>query len=140
MIYLDTSFVVTLLTAEGETERAREWMRWQSPGRFAISDWVVTEFAAALSMKVRSRLLTAEESRATQAWFNKLSAEAFETWAVNRSDFIAAARLAAESASGLRGGDALHLAVVVRHSATLCTRDKGLDRAGRELRITTLLI
>lgn len=140
MLYLDTSLVVTLLTAEVETETARAWMRRQSQDSFAISDWVITEFAAVLSMKVRSRFLSEEQRRATQEWFDKLAAESFERLPVEREYFVSAGRFARQSKAGLRGGDALHLAVAGATSATLCTRDKGLHNAAVEFGIAALLI
>lgn len=140
MLYLDTSLIVTLLTAEAETEKARTWMRSHPPGSFAVSDWVVTEFAAALSMKARARFLSEEQRQATQRWFDRLVVEAFERLPVERSHFASASRLARQSKSGLRGGDALHLAIAETTSAVLCTRDRGLHQAGVEFGIATLLI
>jgi predicted nucleic acid-binding protein len=45
MLYLDTSVVVALLTAEPATGRVQDWLRQQDPAELAISDWVVAEFS-----------------------------------------------------------------------------------------------
>jgi predicted nucleic acid-binding protein len=42
--------------------------------------------------------------------------------------------------TGLRAGDALHLAIAQDHGATVCTRDRGLATAGLTLGIDTILI
>ena len=59
MLYLDTSLLVTALTKEAETTRVQRWLSEQEPAALAVSDWVVAEFSAALSLKVRSRRMTA---------------------------------------------------------------------------------
>lgn len=59
-LYLDTSLVVAALTNETETRRMQAWLGEQEPSRLVISDWVITEFSAALSMKLRAGQFEAE--------------------------------------------------------------------------------
>jgi predicted nucleic acid-binding protein len=54
MLYLDTSPLVAALTNETETERMQRWLGQQAEDDLAISDWVVTEFSSALSIKLRA--------------------------------------------------------------------------------------
>lgn len=140
MLYLDTSLVVTLLTSEDETARTQSWMRQHSDETFTISDWVVTEFSAALSMKWKLQVISDDVRRKTQAWFNRLAVETFECLPVSSEHFQVATRFAERSNTGLRGGDALHLAMAAAVSATLCTRDKGLAKAGTEFSVSTILL
>ncbi len=51
-----------------------------------------------------------------------------------------ASQFADQFALGLRGGDALHLAIAADHGATLCTLDRRLNDAGLALGVKTLLL
>jgi uncharacterized protein len=54
MRYVDTSLLVAALLNEKSTALAQRWLGGQRAGELAISDWVTTEFSAALSMKART--------------------------------------------------------------------------------------
>ncbi len=53
ILYLDTSVLVAVFTLEAGSDRVEAWMRGQAREQFVLSDWVVTEFSAALSVKLR---------------------------------------------------------------------------------------
>ena len=54
MLYIDTSVLVAALTNESRTAEMQNWLASQRPEDLMISDWVMTEFSAALSIKVRT--------------------------------------------------------------------------------------
>lgn len=133
MPYLDTSLLVAAFTPERRTAEAQRWLAKQKPEDLVISDWTITEFSAALSMKVRSRQLDPESRSDALAMFTRLARETFSVLPVAREDFKEASRLADLHASGLRAGDALHLGVVANHGERLLS----LDRVQVEVAVAT---
>lgn len=138
-LYLDTSLLVAALTVEAETVRIQQWLETQSPDDIAISDWVNTEFHAAVSRKIRmNHLAVAERTEVLRVFYDVTSS--FSTLTVTREHFLSAGKLAARSEMGLRAGDALHLAIAAEQSLALCTLDKKQAEAGDRLGVKTHLI
>ena len=126
-LYLDTSLLVAALTNESETGRMQAWLGEQEPSGLAISDWVITEFSAALSMKLRSGQIEAIHRAGALAMFTRLSVDSLTILPVSGLQFRTAARFADQHMLGLSAGDALHLAICADHGATLCTLDRRLS-------------
>jgi len=137
---LDTSLLVATLTKEADTGRVQEWIDKQDPNDLAISDWVVTEFSSVLSIKLRSRQITATNRAAALAQFAALVADTFRPLPTSSLQFLTAARFADQPGLGLRAGDALHLAICADHGATLCTLDRTLSEAGPAIGVRTKLL
>jgi len=140
MLYLDTSLLVAALTNETETERLQRWLGQQAEDDLAISDWVVTEFSSALSIKLRAGHIEPAHRADALAMFARLTTDNFLVVPVARLQFRTAARFADQHRLRLRAGDALHLAVCADHGATLCTLDRRLGDAGSVLGIKTMLL
>ena len=140
MHYVDTTVLVAALLNEVHTDLAQRWLGKQGAGQLLISDWVVTEFSAALSVKLRNGDIGADHRSLALALFTRVAEESFLTLPVSRSDFRAAARYADQHLSGLRAGDALHLAIAANHGACLHTLDKRLAQAGQGLGVSTKLL
>ena len=140
MLYLDTSLLVAALTREAKTAAVQSWLDGQGPAELAISEWVVTEFSAALVIKLRAGHLAVEHRTAALQAFNQLSVDSLAMLPISGLHFRAAARLADQHALGLRAGDAIHLAVCADHGATLATLDRRLGETGSALGITTTLL
>src|SRR6185437_13189114 len=138
-LYLDTSLLISALTHEVDSRRVLDWLDAQS-SEFFVSDWVVAEFSAALSIKQRMRQIDMTQRAAAQASFARICADSATVLEVARENFRTAARLAADCARGLRAGDALHLAICADHGATLCTLDRRLGEAGEALGVMMLLV
>jgi hypothetical protein len=54
MAYLDTRVLISALTNALRTMEIQEWLATQTVADLIISDWVITEFSSALSVKVRT--------------------------------------------------------------------------------------
>ncbi|WP_313899326.1 type II toxin-antitoxin system VapC family toxin [Methylobacterium sp. E-065] len=93
--YVDTSVLVSALTNETRTADVQAWMAHQNPGGLAISPWVVREFSAALSLKIRSGQLGLEHRAAALSAFSRITAESFHVLAVCDRHYRVAARFAA---------------------------------------------
>lgn len=140
MRYLDTSLLVAALTREDETERMQEWIVAADPDELAISDWVTTEFSAALSVKLRSSRISIDERADALAAFKRYAASSFQMLGVTSRHFLAAARFADQHGSGLRAGDALHVAIAAEYGADLYTLDARLAEAGPAFGVRTHLL
>jgi len=138
-LYLDTSIFVAALCDEASTERVLRWMHGQSDSQFITSRWTFTEFSSAVSIKVRTGQLTASHQPMLITRFNSLIFNQVSLVAVVDGDFPTAARFCENWQSGLRGGDALHLAIAATCADTLATLDNGLYRAARHFGIAALI-
>ncbi len=118
--------LVAALTNEPATGRVQVWLSQQDPASLLISEWVATEFASALSIKIRTGVLTVEDRARVAGAFTRLMSESLTVVPVTREHFLTAARFAEQYVIGLRAGDALHVAVAAGDGATICTLDKRL--------------
>lgn len=62
MVYLDTSVAVALFIPEANMARIKKWFA-AAPDLIVSADWIVTEFASALSIKQRRGDITAPLAR-----------------------------------------------------------------------------
>ncbi len=140
MLYLDTSVLVAVLTHEARTASLQTWLATQDPESLAVSDWVVTEFSGVLSIKVRTGQLAPDYRAKALAVFAELIDNSLLVWPVSRLDFRTAARFADQHTTGLRSGDALHLAVAANHGRCVCTLDRALAQAAVALGVSAELL
>lgn len=110
MIYVDTSVWVALMTQESATERVETWFA-SNTEPLVSADWALTEFHSAIAIKTRTNQITAEQAGKVLDLFERLSTGGMTWVPVSRMAYRAAADLVDDFPSGLRGADALHLAV-----------------------------
>ncbi len=132
-VYLDTSLLVAAFTFEAKTEVAQDLLTDSFGIVPVISEWVVTEFSAALSLKARTRDIDPVGRLKALASFRRLQSESLRTLTFRSRYFADAATYADRLELGLRGGDALHLAIAADAEAEIWTLDQGLARAARHL-------
>lgn len=138
--YLDTSVLVSSLVREIHTDRAQQWLGEQTSDGLAISDWVVSEFSSALSLKLRTRQISQDDRAEALAGFARFTSEFLVILPISTPHFRVAARLADRYELGLRAGDALHLAVAAESGATVYTLDQSMAAAGPPVGVKTQLI
>lgn len=110
MIYADTSVWVALLTQESGTSQVERWFGSNSEPLFS-ADWTLTEFHSAIAIKTRTGQLNADQGGEVLAYFEQLSSGGLTLIPVSRTAYRTAADLVDDYRQGLRGADALHIAV-----------------------------
>lgn len=128
MIYVDTSVVVPIFVPEPASAAVDVWLESCSDP-LVSSDWLVTEFASALSIKVHRREINARQAAAAWKNFGDFCRSGLRLLPVSRKTFDEAAELARDATSGLRSGDSLHLAMALEVGAgEIATADDTLDQ------------
>jgi predicted nucleic acid-binding protein len=127
MIYLDTSAAVPLFVQEPASEAVDAWLE-SCTDPIISSDWIVTEFASALSIKVRRGEINARQARAAWKDFDAFCNSGLRLLPVSHKAFKQAAMMTLNAPSGLRAGDSLHLAMALEAGASgLSTADETLE-------------
>ena len=127
MIYLDTSAAVPLFVREPASDAVDAWLE-SCTDPIISSEWIVTEFASALSIKVRKGEINARQARTAWKDFDAFCNSGLRLLPVSRKAFKDAAMMALDAASGLRSGDSLHLAMALEAGASgLSTADDTLE-------------
>jgi len=138
MVYVDTSVLVALCVNEPKSAAVG---RWYAACREELSSaaWCVTEFASALGIKQRTAQLTHEQGAGAWQAFERLCAGDLQLLPVDPALFHRAAILTLDAASGLRAGDALHLAAALdAKTQSMATLDDVLAKNARRMKIKPL--
>jgi len=134
--YFDTSFLAPLILQEATSAMVEEFVRALPPDQLAISHWTLVEFSSLLAREVRMGRLSAAAAAAADFEFESVTTESFVVLAPNPSDFALARRYLRTYDSGLRAGDALHLAIAKNNGAeTVYSFDNVMANAGTLLGI-----
>lgn len=136
MIYLDTSILVSLLVPEPESEAVEQWFAGHRSRGITISDWSLVEFASALGIRVRQKGLNHAQAVMAHEKLHATVSACFKTVSPSRASYVRAAELCTHHSTGLRAGDALHLAVALDAGASsLVTLDRQIVAAVRSLKL-----
>ena len=140
MVYLDTSVAVALFIPEQNTASVKTWFALCSDP-IVSADWIVAEFASALSLKERRGDIPAQAARALWLEFESFRGTGLRLLPVSRKAFDDAAQMTRNAASGLRSGDSLRLAVALDIGASsLATADTLLAANARRHGLTTIAL
>lgn len=133
--YLDTSFLAPFYLPESTSSYIEAFLGRASLGALAISYWTNVEFASLLARDVRMGNMQVETALRVQERFLQ-DAEFYRVLSPVSEDFQEAMRLLLPRTDlGLRGPDALHLAIAKRRGLVLYTLDKPLLRAAEALSV-----
>lgn len=136
MRYCDTSFLAPLILEEPTSARVERFVAALPLGEAAISHWTRAEFATLLAREVRMGGLAPQAADEAGAQFEAMVQELFIILLPDAHDFDLAREFLGNYPTGLRAGDALHLAVAVNHgAAAIYSLDTGLLKAGRMLKL-----
>ena len=134
MLYFDTSIVAPILLTESTSARVERWLTGLSTGGLAISQWTYLEILSAIAREVRMGRIDTDAAKAADLDFQDMLASSFDILQPATEDFETAKLYLRRYDTGLRGGDALHLAVAANRKAdAIYTLDKGMLKAGRAL-------
>lgn len=131
--YVDTSVWCAYCFNEPESPAAVRWLADAELDRAATALWTHTEFASATGIKLRLKGQSrGSVVRARHAY------EAAVSMAIQldviADDYLYAAELCRTSSARLRAGDALHLAVALRHNCqALASLDRDMNLAAQQL-------
>lgn len=138
MLYFDTSFLVPLILPEATSEAIAEFIQGLPADQFTVSHWTRVEFSSLIAREVRMGGLDAQAAALADARFEAMVDESFALILPNVDDFNLAKEYLGHFETGLRAGDALHLAIARNHRAkTILSLDKTLLKAGSVLGLPT---
>lgn len=137
MIYLDTSFIAPLVITEDDSAAVEATVLKVKPGELATSLWTQVELTSLVARKLRMGELSAAEAEAVRREFSKILDESFKLLTPATVDFVTAAKFLETPKTGLRAGDAFHLAIAANHGAKkVWSLDQGFIKAGKQLKLS----
>ncbi len=134
MHYFDTSFLAPLVREERSSTRVGRFMAGLPTGELAISRWTEVEFASLLARDVRMGAIAPDEARMVDALLEDVVLQSFIVLLPSGDDYERARHYLRNYETGLRAGDALHLAIAGNHRAkAIYSLDKTMIKAGKVL-------
>lgn len=128
MIYLDTSVAIPLFVPEPASDAIDAWFE-SCDDTLISSDWILTEFSSALSIKVRRGEIEKKQAQAAWKDFECFCQSGLRLVPVSRRAFTQAAQLVRNVPGGLRSGDSLHLSMaLVAGADSIATADVNLAK------------
>lgn len=133
MIYLDTSAAIPLFVPEPASDAVDAWIE-SCDDTLVSSDWILTEFASALSIKVRRGELGQKQAQAAWKDFEGFCQSGLRLVPVSRQAFTHASKLVRDVSSTLRSGDSLHLSMALEAgAASIATADLNLAKNAQSM-------
>lgn len=136
--YIDTSALVPLCVKEVKSDDLFRWYA-NCEEELVSSVWCATEMASALGIKQRTGQITQDAANAAWLRFERMCSNDLKLLQPEPATFRKAALMALDAASGLRAGDALHLAAALDAKAKhLLTLDAVFAHNARKMKLTMI--
>ena len=136
MIYLDTSIIVPLVITEDSSAVVEAMILKVKPGELATSLWTQIELGSFVARKLRMGELSAADAEAVRRELRKILDESFRLLSPTAADFATATKFLDIPKTGLRAGDAFHLAIAANHDAKkIWSLDQGFIKVGKQLKL-----
>jgi len=136
VLYFDTSFLVPLILPEATSDKIAAFIRTLTAEAFSVSHWTLVEFSSLIARAVRMGGLDSGAAMRADARFGEMVEASFTVLLPTANDFALARQYLRKPETGLRAGDALHLAVATNHHAVaIYSLDKIFLRAGTILQL-----
>ncbi len=136
MIYIDTSFLTPYYLREATSEAVTQVLTTLPAGELVISTWTRVELASLLARRVRMSEITSAFALQVMAIFDHDSQNTFVVLEPTASEFLEASSLVLQDPNlGLRGPDALHLAVAKTNALPIYSLDARFISAANSLGI-----
>jgi len=134
MLYFDTSFLTPLILPEATSKRIAAFVGTLPAAQFAVSHWTRIEFSSLIAREVRMGGLQARAAAHAELRFESMIGDSFTILLPDAADYNLAKEYLGRFETGLRAGDALHLAIARNHRAqTIYSLDKTFLKAGTTL-------
>ena len=134
--YFDTSYLIPLFIPEETSERVERYIRNLPAGSLRVSQWTRVEFASMLAREVRMKVLDEAVAGAVSERFERFLATSFDVLSLRIEDCELARKYLLNFSTGLRAGDAMHLAIAANAGVkALLTLDRGMLKAGKFLKL-----
>jgi len=134
MLYFDTSFLAPLILPEATSEKVSAFVRALNGDQLTVSHWTRVEFSSLLAREVRMGGLDGHAAVQAGARFESMLNVSFFVILPNSDDYSLTRQYLGKFDTGLRAGDAFHLAIASNNGArAIYTLDKGLIKAGKIL-------
>jgi uncharacterized protein len=139
--YVDTCLLVSLFLQDEGYPAAERWLAGSAGNALWISHWVLLEFAGAVGLRLRRGDLDPRRAEAIHGELEEFRRDRLALLEPTGEDFLMARGwLLGDPSSGLRSGDALHLALASRSALPLVSADQRLVQAAGQLGIPARLV
>lgn len=139
--YVDTCLLVSLFLQDEGYPAAERWLAGSVGDALWISHWGLLEFAGAVGLRLRRGELGPSRAEAIHREQEEFRRDRLALLEPTGEDFLRARGwLRSEPSSGLRSGDALHLALASRAALALVSADQRLVQAAGQLGIPARLV